>query len=413
MISLDSFIGEGEDPIEQAPRIVAPPVAGPEPRFICGDVREVLRALPEKSVQCVVTSPPYWGLRDYKVEGQLGLEKTPEEYVAALVEVFREVRRVLRDDGTCWLNLGDSYAGRGKGAWDNKNGGQKEVYIPDSNSPQVLLPKIPPGLKPKDLVGIPWRVAFALQADGWYLRCDIVWSKRNPMPEPVRDRPTRSHEYVFLLTKSERYFYDADAVKEKSSGISGGGFSRKYAEAQPAHGAMRLERPLDNGTRNRRSVWFLSTQPYRGAHFATFPEKLVEPCILAGTSERGACVECGSPWLRIVEKPDMSKRPLRDEAKQEGERIHSGFNGYPQSAGQVWQNWRDENPDRTVGWKPTCDHQAGTVPHIVLDPFAGSGTVALVARRLGRASIGIDLKPEYIELARKRCGLSPTGEVPE
>lgn len=263
-------------------------------KLLVGDCREILRTLPDASVYCVVTSPPYWGLRDYGHEGQLGLEPTPDEYVARMVEVFREVRRVLRDDGTLWLNLGDSYAGSGKGAWANKDGGQKEVYIPDPDSPQALLPKVPDGLKPKDLVGIPWRVALALQADGWYLRSDIIWHKPNPMPESVRDRPTKAHEYIFLLSKSERYFYDADAIKEPTTtaneahldpGTNGlGGADRKT-------GATTRRFGVDPQHRNARSVWTITTRPYPGAHFATFPPELAERCILAGCPRGGTVLD--------------------------------------------------------------------------------------------------------------------------
>jgi DNA modification methylase len=265
--------------------------------------------IPDNSVDCVVTSPPYWGLRDYGLEDHgLGLEPTPEEYCANMVEVFREVWRVLKPTGTLWLNLGDSYV---------------------SN-------------KPKDLAGIPWRVAFALQADGWYLRSDIIWSKPNPMPESVSDRPTKAHEYMFLLTKSPRYYYDADAIREKGVMDSSSSAGSSQQDTSITHGIgvnnsgineakkkLRLEL-IENGftTRNKRSVWEIATQPYPEAHFATFPEKLVEPCILAGCPQDG----------------------------------------------------------------------------VVLDPFAGSGTTLAVAQRLGRKSIGTDLSEEYLKLASKRLG---------
>lgn len=233
----------------------------------------------DSMVQCCVTSPPYWGLRDYGTAGQIGLEQTPDAYVAELVAVFREVRRVLRDDGVLWLNLGDSYAmgtkgSSGKGDKQRSNAG---TLIEDRRW------SVPSGLKAKDLVGIPWRVAFALQADGWYLRSDCIWHKPNPMPESVTDRPTKAHEYVFLLSKAERYFYDAKAIQETSAGVGGGGWSRDYAEAQPSHGAMRLERPAETGFRNARTVWSIATQPYSGAHFATMPEALAERCVLVGS----------------------------------------------------------------------------------------------------------------------------------
>ena len=225
--------------------------------ILIGDVRDSLRTLPEGSVRCVVTSPPYWGLRDYGHDGQIGLEQTPEEYVAELVEVFREVRRVLADDGTLWLNLGDSY---GSG---------------------------------KQLVGIPWRVAFALQADGWYLRQDIIWAKPNPMPESVTDRCTKAHEYVFLLSKQPRYFIDRkglseEAVVKNAKGIPFGG--KKHAENEFHGGGVYSGKEyVATGKRNKRSVWTIGTKPFKGAHFAVMPEALVEPCVLAG-SESGDTV---------------------------------------------------------------------------------------------------------------------------
>lgn len=239
-----------------------------------GDARHI--PLADESVNCVVTSPPYWGLRDYGVSGQLGLEPTPDEYVAHMVEVFREVRRVLRKDGTCWLNLGDSYAGSGKGPTGH-NGIGNQTQRQGFDSPKAV---IPPGLKPKDLVGIPWMVAFALRADGWWLRSDIIWHKNNPMPESVTDRPTKAHEYVFLLTKSARYFWDAKAVAEPAE-------SGRWPGIGPQHGKERDRNekyePMDaHPTRNCRSVWTIATSPYKGAHFATMAPKLAERCILAG-----------------------------------------------------------------------------------------------------------------------------------
>lgn len=244
--------------------------------LIQADARHI--PLHEQSVHCVVTSPPYWGLRDYGIAGQLGLEATPEEYVATLVTVFREVRRVLRDDGTVWLNLGDSYAAnRSYQVRDNK-------HVDVGNT---MASSVPPGLKPKDLIGIPWRVAFALQADGWWLRSDIIWAKPNPMPESVTDRPTKAHEYIFLLSKSERYYYDAEAVKEPAtsplnSRLPAPRGSEPYAVASGVGRTPQLFTRKNDGSRNRRTVWTLATQPYKGAHFATFPEKLIEPCVKAG-----------------------------------------------------------------------------------------------------------------------------------
>jgi DNA modification methylase len=246
--------------------------------IIVGDCLESLRGLDEKTVQTCVTSPPYYGLRDYGVDGQVGLEQTPEEYVAKLVAVFSEVRRVLKGDGTLWLNLGDSYAASQTGHGQTMRPKSRSLSI------QATGKKVPPGLKPKDLIGIPWRVAFALQSDGWYLRSDIIWHKPNPMPESVTDRPTKAHEYLFLLSKSERYYYDHEAVTEptvKRAGFEGS--ARGYGGADRNDGGRHDYGGRVQGTRNRRSVWTVTTQPYRGAHFATFPPKLIEPCILAGS----------------------------------------------------------------------------------------------------------------------------------
>ncbi len=258
-----------------------------------GDCLQQLATLPAASVQCCVTSPPYWGLRDYGTAGQLGLEATPDEYVANMVAVFRAVRRVLRDDGTLWLNLGDSYAGSGKGRMGDGshaiNGGDKQHT--NKGSTLGVLPESETGLKPKDLVGIPWRVALALQADGWYLRQDIIWHKPNPMPESVTDRCTKSHEYIFLLTKSARYYYDNEAVKEPSICTDDprfGGPRIKYdgktgLTASPDFQGQRSAVTIRE-TRNKRSVWTVTTKPFKGAHFATFPPDLIEPCILAGSA---------------------------------------------------------------------------------------------------------------------------------
>ena len=329
-----------------------------------GDVMDGLRSLPDRSVHCIVTSPPYWGLRDYGVEGQIGIEPSPEEYVQRIVAVFREARRVLRDDGTTWLNLGDCYA-RSRSAW---------------------------GLKAKDLVGIPWRVAFALQADGWYLRSDIVWAKPNPMPESVRDRPTRSHEFVFLLTKRGRYFYDADSIREPPTGRTGPmRFWKKGMEGQAKgkrNDAGRVVQMDGSIGRNRRDVWRIATQATPYAHFATFPEKLVEPCIKAGTSERGACPECGAPWRRVAER----RNPTRTRVSGIGVDCDEGTKG---RAGNIVVV--------TTGWQPSCTcGTEETVPCTVLDPFVGSGTVSLVAHGLGRSSVGIELNEEYIDIIKSR-----------
>jgi DNA modification methylase len=276
-----------------------------------GDCREVLRALPDQSVHCCVTSPPYFGLRDYGVAGQIGLESTPDAFVAELVAVFREVRRVLRDDGTVWLNLGDSYS----------SGGRTTQIVDTVRGPSK---RVIAGLGSKQLIGIPWRVAFALQADGWYLRQDIIWSKPNPMPESVTDRCTKAHEYIFLLSKNARYYYDAKSISKMAlSGINFYG-SPSYADGD-RNDAGRRDLTLTE-TRNKRSVWEVSSQPFSEAHFATFPPALIEPCILAGCPQGGT----------------------------------------------------------------------------VLDPFAGAGTTGLVADRLQRNAILIELNPEYAAMAQRR-----------
>ncbi len=506
-----------------------------------GDALEVLRSMEPESVHCVVTSPPYYGLRDYGLpsqvwggepdcnhefgptihgggpsgsldgstlqgtpaaeerrprweshvccdcgawSGSLGLEPSVEMYVEHLVEVFREVWRVLRPDGTLWLNMGDSYVG----SWGNYHpfgtGGQRSKQTERWERPGYAdTHRRPPtanmltGLKRKDLIGMPWRVAFALQADGWWLRSDIVWSKPNPMPESVKDRPTRAHEYLFLLTRSERYYYDHVAVREpmaesslvrisqpsfweqtggpKDYGTSGVNPSRSgrralenFARRTPAgwnvnHDISNLrgqypqrrdpgrsqglaevdagfkrqkkrghphlqDGHLDEGTKaeqqsagaNRRDVWHIATQPFPGSHFATFPITLVEPCILAGTSERGVCSDCGAPYRRIQSR--------QETLPHDADREYGSARG--QRMGQVRDALRargrtDDNPfviPEIVGWEPTCDHDAEVVPATVLDPFCGSGTTGVVALRHGRSFIGIELNPEYIDLAEER-----------
>lgn len=261
---------------------------------LIGDCRDTLRSLPDGSVHTCVTSPPYFGLRDYDADRQIGLEQTPDAYVAEMVAVFRQVRRVLCDDGTLWLNLGDSYAsGGGTGA----QGSRGERF--DRRHTQEALGAIRQwsGIKPKDLIGIPWRVAFALQADGWYLRQDIIWHKPNPMPESVRDRCTKAHEYVFLFSKGPRYYFDSDAMQEPATGKAPGNkratkAGRRYDEGAEEHRtAASLHRIGARETRNRRSVWTVSTKPYSGAHFATFPPDLIEPCVLAGAPEGGVVLD--------------------------------------------------------------------------------------------------------------------------
>jgi DNA modification methylase len=260
--------------------------------ILAGDCRETLKTLADQSINTCITSPPYWGLRDYGEGEQLGMEDTPEEFVNNLVEVFREVKRVLRSDGTVWLNLGDSYCGTG-----NKGNHTDPKHKEGRSGQKIALNNKVEGLKPKDLVGIPWRVAFALQQDGWYLRQDIIWHKPNPMPESVKDRCTKAHEYIFLLSKSPKYYFDNEAIKEDSKyhgkdkrsdkgniRYEGKRTSNKDTKAQQSFVTI-------NPKKNKRSVWTVTTKPFKGAHFATFPMDLIEPCVLAGCPENGTVLD--------------------------------------------------------------------------------------------------------------------------
>ncbi len=369
-----------------------------------GDVRDALREMPDNTVQCVVTSPPYLGLRDYGVAGQIGLEPTVEEYVVVMVEVFREVRRVLRPDGTLWLNLGDSYNGSGGAGGDYGPGGLRD------GQPRYPGRRLN-GLKPKDLIGVPWRVAFALQTDGWYLRSDIIWAKPNPMPESVTDRPTKSHEYVFLLSKSPQYFYDADAIREPHQDprvvdgrYQGSGTNRPdyvpntQGFRSGGKGIVMKHRDYNPAGRNRRTVWTIPTQPFPEAHFATFPEELPRLCILAGTSPM-ACPHCGAPWRRVVER----YRTLDGERVVDLPAMRSTDKSRPSSAQGVAHH-RTGSASETIGWQPTCscDGNDGSGKCIVLDPFWGSGTSGKVALELGRIAWGVELNPEYIEISKRR-----------
>jgi DNA modification methylase len=379
-------------------------------RILEGDCRVLLAALADASVQCVVTSPPYYGLRDYGVDAQIGLEATLAAYITTMVAVFREVRRVLRDDGTCWINLGDSYVSNGRYESDRSTYvGDLTKYAPNEPRPSARAML----MKPKDLMMMPARVALALQADGWWLRSDIIWSKPNPMPESVTDRPTNAHEHVFLLTKSARYFFDGEAVRDAQSEGTHERFGKNPARSQagikevaPGLGmknntSFNEGRPtmiLPNG-RNIRNVWEIATEAFPAAHFATFPTALAERCIRAGTSERGCCAECGSAWVRDVE---------RSVAFTSGSgRAGNVPNGKHAGAVQALSGDYDIRmgpsvSTTTTGWSPSCAHDAAVVPCTVLDPFAGAATTLLVAQRLGRSSIGIELSPAYVALSWER-----------
>ncbi len=409
---------------------------------------------------CCVTSPPYWGLRDYGLPptewpevtytpmtglppitipvwtGCLGLEPTPEMFVGHMVLIFRGVHRTLRDDGTLWMNFGDSYAGsmKGRNADGQGNPGGFHRQSGGQSGGNIDYKQFDYGsLKPKDLTGIPWRVALALQADGWYLRIDNIWNKLNPMPESVTDRPTKAHEYVFLLSKRPNYFYDAEAVKEPAVGTnfiapagSVGAFgpeqSRRrkgnaktfrgggvYTQGRSFSNSESIEResngnvPNVSGLRNRRSVWTVATEQTPEAHFATYPKKLIEPCIEAGTSSR-ACEHCGSPWKRLLQKATTFQGGSGRAGRSADEINKSG-------------KWQDDHlkgnrnlkrgpvvSAETVGWEPTCkcERSMGDGKCVVLDPFMGSGTTAVVARTLGRNYVGIELNPEYIKIAENR-----------
>ncbi len=372
-----------------------------------------LRRLPDECVQCVVTSPPYWGLRSYLPADhtdkamELGSEPTPEKYVERLVEIFREARRVLRKDGVLWLNLGDSYSsgGRGSSRAHRQKMGNGTALV------QALGRKTPTeGFKTKDLVGIPWRVAFALQADGWYLRSDIIWAKSNPMPESVTDRPTKAHEYIFLLTKSARYFYDAEAVREPhadpnvvdgkyraSGGVNLPGWKPDNQGWAGSGGLVMKNRDYNPAGRNLRSVWTIATQPFKEAHFATFPEELARRCILAGTSHK-ACGVCGAPWERVVEiKREVSTRAGKSFFRGQGQT--RPLNRRANNGSRVFE---DVVKSTTTGFRPTCDHDDGNGKCLVLDPFIGSGMVGKVCAAQVLAWLGFDLNPEYEAMQKKR-----------
>jgi len=383
-------------------------------RIITGDVHEQLATLDPKSIQTCVTSPPYWGLRDYgtgdwdggdpncdhgtdkrgarlattasslqrdctcgaiRVDSQIGMERTPEAYVENMVEVFRGVKRALRDDGTAWLNVGDSYSSHA---------------VPGT------------GIKEKDLCLIPSRLALALQEDGWYIRADVIWAKPNSMPESVTDRPTRAHEFMFLLAKNPQYFYDYAAIREGPPRVDGENSLGEKTEMMGPSGTSVAQPSTDGRSivppgRNRRTVWNVSPSLYRGAHFATFPTKLVDPCVLAGSSSK-ACGECGSPWKMGIERGGGMER---DRTVDEG--LPDTMTGHGFSQGSAgYDKHKEANPDLYTGWESECAHDDDSGCSVVLDPFCGSGTTGVVALRHGRDFVGIELNPEFVTLAKNR-----------
>lgn len=411
------------------------------------NVLDGLRGLADQSVHCIATSPPYWGLRNYGVPPQdweaieyapmpgvptvtipaqqvaLGLEADPASFVAHVVQIFREARRVLRDDGVLWVNFGDSHLSKPYRS-DNPQScskGHTQTQVPQSpmgvihNQRGTLLTT---GLKPKDLVGIPWRIAFALQADGWTLRQDVIWAKGSCMPESVTDRCTKSHEYVFMFAKSQRYFFDHIAIREPAVATPGWAKQRLKGKntweynntdarksVDVVQGGTNLETKgiVETGMRNKRSVWNINPKPYKGAHFAVWPEALVEPMILAGSSE-GCCATCGAPRQRIIERAqtgteDYAGKWKDEDAQSSGRRILARVR-----AARAAGNAHDApfSQPITKGWQDSCGCGAKTIPCTVLDPFSGSGTTGAVARRLGRGYVGIDLNAEYLVLAKER-----------
>ena len=419
-------------------------------KILTGNNMEKLREIESERIDCVVSSPPYFGLRDYgtgtweggdsncphkrltkiskdtatghagmyeqghvvgdaiykqicpecgakRVDDQFGLEETLEEYIEKTVLLFEELRRVLKPQGTVWWNLGDSYASKSS-AWGGrgKNSILNNTGLKDKQRRNTIVPE---GLKAKDLMMIPARVAIALSENGWYLRSEIIWHKPNPMPESVKDRPTSAHEKIYLFSKNKKYYYDADAIREKAKtkptvrNKSAEGYQADYAKGKRFSEG---ERTYGNGYANKRNVWTVTTKPFKGAHFAVFPTDLIEPCIKAGSSEHGCCSECGNPYERNTKVVSVPQRTTRDNmvgvipGRDKTSRMNSK---------EMESLVREER-----GWIATCKCNADVVKSVVLDPFGGSGATGFVANNLGRDAILIELNEEYVGIAKKRIG---------
>lgn len=380
-------------------------------RILVGDNAQTLAGLPDQSVHCCITSPPYFGLRSYLPNDhplkplEVGTERTPEKYVDRLVGVFRSVHRVLRDDGSLWLNLGDTYASAGGQSVQGKTSARVgRSNVAAANAVHGFRPGVQAhGIKPKDLIGIPWMVAFALRADGWYLRAENIWAKRNCMPESVVDRPTRAHEQVFLLTKRPSYFYDAHAVEEDGevpAGTRGAKGSAGRAAAAGVNGRPAKYHEY-SGRRNKRSVWWETTFPFADAHFATMTPKVAETCVLAGSSEHGACQGCGAPFVRIL----GPRVPTGGRGNGNAARIipAAGERSHTNTSRGIAVPYKPAIRE-TTGWRATCACGPGGAPApcTILDPFGGAGTTAMVADRLGRDAIVCEISEHYAEMARAR-----------
>jgi len=380
-------------------------------KILVGNNMDKLKEINDSTVDCVVSSPPYFGLRDYGVEGQFGLEETLEEYIDKTVLLFEELRRVLKPQGTVWWNLGDSYANKSS-AWGGrgKNSILNNTGLKDKQRRNTIVPE---GLKAKDLMMIPARVAIALSENGWYLRSEIIWHKPNPMPESVKDRPTSAHEKIYLFAKNKKYYYDADAIRVpqkqdsiaragrdvwKNNKIDTGNYSIPNVESAKKLNQKVID-TVEEGKipmANKRNVWTVTTKPFKGAHFAVFPPDLIEPCIKAGSSEHGCCSECGNPYERDTKVVSVPQRTTRDNmvgvipGRDKTSRMNSK---------EMESLVREE-----IGWIATCKCNADVVKSVVLDPFGGSGTTGLVANNLGRDAILIELNEKYVEIAKKRIG---------